>query len=453
MADPAPVAHPSFREALRFWLKLGFVSFGGPAGQIAIMQHELVDRRRWIGQERFLHALNYCMLLPGPEAQQLAVYCGWLLHRTWGGIAAGVLFVLPGALALGALSYVYVSFGDVAWLAAFFGGLKPAVVAVVAAAVPRVGAKALRTPAMWAIAAAAFASIFALGVGFPWIVAGAALAGWAGNRWRPGWFAGDNARKIRGQGLARPPTARAAIDDDDRHLVTTGWIRPLKVTVLCAGLWIAPIVAAGLAWGWDSTLADQGVLFSKAAVVTFGGAYAVLPYVAGHAVEAREWLTAPELLAGLAFAEATPGPFLLVLQHIGFLGGWHQPDGSLSPLMAAALGAAMATWTTFLPCFLWIFLGAPHIERLRGNVALGAALSAVTAAVVGVILNLAVWFAWQVWRPSPEDSMSLGAWGVDWFAVTVSVAAFFAMHRLKANLPVVLAASGLAGLAWQMTLG
>lgn len=443
----ASTAHPSFREALRFWLRLGLISFGGPAGQIAIMQHELVDRRRWIGQGRFLHALNYCMLLPGPEAQQLAVYCGWLLHRTWGGIAAGALFVLPGALVLWALSYVYVAYGEVAWVAAFFDGLKPAVAAVVAAAVLRIGGKALRTPAMWAIAAAAFGLIFGVGIGFPWIVAGAALAGWLGNRARPDWFpAGGGGHGPAAGGNGKLDTERAVIGDaDGARGAAPGWGRAAKIVAVCGALWAVPMVAAGLVFGWESTLVAQGVFFSKAAMVTFGGAYAVLPYVAQQAVETHGWLTGPEMLAGLAFAETTPGPLILVLQHVGFLGGWAQPDGGLSPLVAATLCAGMTTWVTFTPCFLWIFLGAPHIERLRGNVALGAALSAVTAAVVGVILNLAVWFAWQVWLPAGE--------GADWFAVAVSAAAFVALHRFKSNLMLVIAASGAAGLAQGLVAG
>ncbi len=453
-ATPAvATAHPSFREALRFWTKLGFISFGGPAGQIAIMQHELVERKRWIGQERFLHALNYCMLLPGPEAQQLAIYCGWLLHRTWGGIVAGTLFVLPGALVIWALSWLYVSHGDVSWVAAIFNGLKPAVVAIVAAAVLRIGSKALKTPALWATAAAAFLAIFALGVGFPYIVAGAALLGWAGHRVRPAWFpvgGGHGSSKTHGGGAAAVSAPRAAIDDAAaaHDAVAPSWGRALKVTAVCGALWAAPIVAAGLAFGWGSTLVAQGAFFSKAAMVTFGGAYAVLPYVAQEAVATHGWLTGPEMLAGLAFAETTPGPLILVLQHVGFLGGWATAaDYGLSPLLAATLCAAMTTWTTFVPCFLWIFLGAPHIERLRGQAGLGAALSAVTAAVVGVILNLAVWFGWQVWRPV-GGAGEAAAW--NWFAVAVSVLAFVALHRFKANLIAVIAAAGAAGFLWNL---
>jgi chromate transporter len=440
---------PSFREAFRFWLKLGFISFGGPAGQIAIMQHELVERKRWIGQERFLHALNYCMLLPGPEAQQLAIYCGWLLHRTWGGIAAGVLFVLPSAFILWGLSYVYAMHGGVPWVAAIFSGLKPAVVAVVVAAVLRIGGKALKTPALWTVAAVAFGLIFGLGAGFPWIVAGAALLGWAGRRAAPAQFPAGGGHGHGGKDKSDTPASRAAVDDlAEAGAVAPGWGRALRVTALCGALWAAPILAAAWIWGGDSTLVAQGKFFSQAAMVTFGGAYAVLPYVAQQAVENYGWLTGPQMLAGLAFAETTPGPLIMVLQFVGFMGGWHQPDGGLSPLAAATLCSAMTTWATFVPCFLWIFLGAPHIERLRGNLALGSALTAVTAAVVGVILNLAVWFAWQVWRPT-ED----GAAHWDWFAVAVSAAAFVALHRFKANLIAVIATAGAAGWLWSVSTG
>lgn len=449
-------AHPGFREATRFWLKLGFISFGGPAGQIAIMQTELVERKRWIGQERFLHALNYCMLLPGPEAQQLAIYCGWLLHRTWGGIVAGSLFVLPSAVLLWVLSYVYAAHGAVPWVAAIFSGLKPAVVAVVVAAVLRIGGKALKTPAMWAVAAVAFGLIFGLGVGFPWIVAGAALLGWAGRSVRPAWFpaggghgGGAKSKEKTDTQASGAGEARAVIDDAAAaESVAPSWARAARVTALCGALWAAPVVAAAWFFGADSTLVAQGQFFSQAAMVTFGGAYAVLPYVAQQAVEVHGWLSGPQMLAGLAFAETTPGPLIMVLQFVGFMGGWAHPDGGLSPLAAATLGSAMTTWVTFVPCFLWIFFGAPHIERLRGHAALGSALATVTAAVVGVILNLAVWFAWQVWRPVASGAEAGGGADWDWSAVAVSAAAFVALHRFRANLIVVIVAAGVAGLAW-----
>lgn len=427
-------AHPTFREAFKFWLKLGFISFGGPAGQIAIMQHELVERKKWIGQERFLHALNFCMLLPGPEAQQLAVYCGWLLHRTWGGIVAGVLFVLPSAFILWGLSQVYVSYGHVAWVAGIFYGLKPAIMAVVVAAVLRIGGKALKNGVMWGIAAAAFGLIFFLKVPFPVIVFGALAVGFAGGWVAPKWFVFSSGH---GTGVVG---GTAVIDDAAENFsVKPSLGRAVRVTAVCVMLWAAPLVLAGLALGWNSVWVKEGVFFSKAAMVTFGGAYAVLPYVAQQAVETHAWLSTPQMMDGLAFAETTPGPLIMVLQFVGFMGGWNQP-GPLSPWAAAALGGAITTWVTFVPCFLWIFLGAPHIEQLRGRKLPAAALSAVTASVVGVILNLAVWFGWHVTFPQ-------GTWAsVDWFAVTVGVAAFVALHRFKVNLMAVIAASGVVGL-------
>ena len=436
--------HPTFREAFRFWLKLGFISFGGPAGQIALMQQELVERKKWIGQQRFLHALNFCMLLPGPEAQQLAIYCGWLLHRTWGGIVAGVLFVLPSALLLWGLSVMYVFFGHVEWVAGVFNGLKPAVVAIVVAAVLRVGQKTLRNAALWAIAAAAFGLIFFLQTPFPLIVAGALLVGGFGGRLVPEIFA----PKSGGHGMARVVTAvhtkdagsqEAVIDDAaERFAVLPSWGRAVRIVGICGALWVTPVLVVGALLGWHSVWVNQGVFFSQAAMVTFGGAYAVLPYVAQQAVDTHGWLTAAQMIDGLAFAETTPGPLIMVLQFVGFLGGWNQP-GALSPLAAATLGAAITTWVTFVPCFLWVFLGAPHVEQLRGNKRLAAALSAVTASVAGVILNLAVWFGWQVLVPG-------GTWAsVDGLAVGIAVAAFVALHRFQVNVMAVIAASGLIG--------
>lgn len=440
-----PPAHPTLHEALRFWLKLGLISFGGPAGQIAIMHTELVERRRWIGPRRFLHALNYCMLLPGPEAQQLAIYCGWLLHRTWGGIVAGALFVLPSALILWVLSYVYVAYGTVPAVTAFFAGLQPAVVAVVFSALLRLGGKALHTPAQWALATAAFILIFALNVGFPWIVLGAALTGWLGRRIHPASFPAAGSPASCNEKTDTEPRAAVA-DDDASTIAVPTWSRAARIIAFCVALWAAPTVVAGLAFGWESTLVAQGRFFSIAAMVTFGGAYAVLPYVAQQGVETHAWLTGPEMLAGLAFAETTPGPLIMVLQFVGFMGGWNQPDGPLSPLLAATLCAGITTWVTFVPCFLWIFLGAPHLERLRGNTSLGAALAAVTSAVVGVILNLAVWFAWQVWRPVAANGTA--SW--DAFALLATIIALLALHRFKANLIAVILLSGAAGVLWSL---
>ncbi|ATC63543.1 chromate transporter [Nibricoccus aquaticus] len=421
------VARPSFREALKFWLKLGFISFGGPAGQIAIMHEELVERKGWIGEKRFLHALNFCMLLPGPEATQLAVYCGWLLHRTWGGIVAGVLFVLPAALLLWALSWVYVSFGHTGWLAGAFYGLKPAVTAVVAAAVLRIGKRALKTPGHWALAAGAFVAIFFLRVPFPAVVVGALAIGFVSARAGLKGFGGAGADGELMEAV--PDHARASVG------------RAVKVLGVSLVLWWTPVMVAGLWQGWDGTLAKEGVFFSQTAMVTFGGAYAVLPYVGQQAVEVQGWLTAAQMLDGLGLAETTPGPLIMVVQFVGFLGGWNQP-GEMSPLMAATLGAAITTWTTFVPCFLWIFLGAPYLERVRGNAALSGALAAVTAAVVGVVLNLAVWFGWQVFHPREGV--------IDWFAVGLAAVAFAALQRWKGGMIAVLAACGVCGWGWKL---
>lgn len=427
--------HPRFREALRFWLKLGFISFGGPAGQIAIMQTELVERRRWIGQERFLHALNFCMLLPGPEAQQLAIYCGWLLHRTWGGIVAGVLFVLPAAFLLWGLAWLYMTHGNVPWIAAVFSGLKPAVLAIVVAAVLRIGGKALRNRAMWGVAATAFALLFSGMAPFPVVVLGALAAGLIGGRLAPKIF-------VPASGGHGDGGAGAAIDDAaESASVRPSWGRALKVVVIGGGLWAAPLLAIGFWQGWDGTLARMGFFFSKAAMVTFGGAYAVLPYVSQQAVDNFGWLTAPQMLDGLALAETTPGPLIMVLQFVGFAGAWGQPGG-LSPLVAATLGAALTTWVTFVPCFIWIFLGAPHIERLRSVKILTAALATVTAAVVGVVLNLAVWFGWHALVPAGDWTRP------DGFALTVTAAALTALHRFKANMFAVIASCAALGLLW-----
>jgi chromate transporter len=423
------VPSPSFAAALRFWLKLGFISFGGPTGQIAVMHTELVDRKRWIGEQRFLHALNYCMLLPGPEATQLAIYCGWLLHRTWGGIVAGVLFVLPSAVILWGLSVVYVTWGRLPWIAAIFCGLKPAVTAIVAAAVIRLGRRALRNPAMWAVAGLAFGAIFVLHVAFPVIVGAAALIGLALRRTR--WFPAAAAEASAGGTVisdahVAPEHARPSL------------VRALRVTAVSAALWALPLLVLGWGQGWGGTLVHEGVFFSKAAMVTFGGAYAVLPYVGQQAVEHYGWLSGPQMLDGLGLAETTPGPLIMVVQFVGFLGGWNHP-GTLSPLIAGTLGALITTWTTFVPCFLWIFLGAPHIEQLRGNEQVNAALTAVTAAVVGVVLNLALWFGWQVLLP--------GGRRVDWLALAITMAAFVALHRFKAGVVSVVLAAGFVGLA------
>lgn len=428
-----PPSPPTFAEAFRFWLKLGFISFGGPTGQIAIMHTELVERSKWISEDRFLHALNYCMLLPGPEAQQLATYTGWLLHGVRGGIVAGTLFVLPSALLLWLLCYVYVTYGQVAWIGAVFAGLKPAVIAIVAAAVIRIGRKALRNAAMWTLAATAFVAIYFFHAPFPAIVLSAGLIGLIGSRLAPNVFAGrkpgaDHASKANQEPIDTIATTR--------HPATLA--RAIRVLAVCLALWWAPPLTAFLLLGSDHAVSQQALFYSKAAMVTFGGAYAVLPYVAQQAVERFDWLAPGQMLDGLGLAETTPGPLIIVVQFVGFIGAWRHP-GSLSPLFAATLGAAMTTWVTFLPCFLWIFLGAPYVESLRSNARLSAALSAITASVVGVVLNLAIWFALHVILPSPGM--------VDWKALAIAIMAFVALVGFKVDMLIVIAAAAAIGLA------
>jgi chromate transporter len=423
---------PSFAEAFRFWLKLGFVSFGGPSGQIAMMHAEVVEKKKWLSETHFLHALNFCMLLPGPEAQQLAIYIGWLLHKTRGGIVAGALFVVPSIFILWTLSYIYVAFGHVPSIAAIFYGLKPAVLAIVAAAVIRIGSKALRNAVMWAIALAAFVAIYFFRVPFPVIIISAGIVGLIGGKLLPRFFLSsldDAARSTSSPG------------EKEQSSPPPPLVRVLKTSITWILIWSSPLALAGIFLGTQHTVFREGIFFSKAAVVTFGGAYAVLPYVSQQAVEHYQWLRADQMLDGLGLAETTPGPLIMVLQFVGFLGGWNHP-GNLPPLLAATLGALITTWTTFVPCFLWVFLGAPYIEKLRGAKQLTAALSTVTAAVVGVILNLAVWFGVHVIFPATGR--------VDWFAVIICVIAFAGILRWKWNIIPVILGSGLAGLVWRL---
>lgn len=434
--DEQPPAFPPFRDALRYWLKLGCISFGGPAGQIAIMHRELVERRRWISGEHFLHALNFCMLLPGPEAQQLATYLGWRLHGWRGGVAAGALFVLPSMVILFALSWLYMEKGHVPWLAAIFYGLLAAVIAVVAEAVLRIGRKALKSPALWGVAAASFAAIFFGNVSFVVIIAGAAGIGWLGNRMAPGQFpAGDG----HGAGGAKEEAGFLALPPSPAPT----WRRAAGIVAGCLLVWWVPVLAVGAWLGWSSTGFQQGLFFSKAAMVTFGGAYAVLPYVAQQAVENFGWLSHPQMMSGLALAETTPGPLIMVLQFVGFVGGWQHP-GTLSPLAGATVGALITTWATFVPCFLFVFLGAPHVERLRRRPRLNAALTAITAAVVGVILNLGVKFAAHALWPEPSHHF-------DWFIAIVAIAAFVAVQRFKAGIVPTIAACAVLGLVWKLS--
>jgi chromate transporter len=431
---------PSFAEAFRFWLKLGFISFGGPSGQIAIMQSELVDRRRWISQSRFLHALNYCMLLPGPEAQQLAIYIGWLFHRTIGGIVAGALFVIPSMFVLWALSYVYAAYGSVPWIAAVFYGFKPVVVAIVVVAVVRIGQKALKNLVMYGIAIFAFIALFFLKVPFPAIIIGAGLIGLIGGKVWPANFDVISAHQ--------PKSTNDTADDPELDYSSDhtrpSFRRDLFTALCCLIVWWAPVTAAALWLGTDHTIFREGLFFSKAAVVTFGGAYAVLPYVTQHAVQNFGWLKPGQMMDGLGLAETTPGPLIMVLQFVGFMGGWTHP-GALNPVMAATLGALITTWVTFTPCFLWILVGAPHIEQLRGNKTISMALSAITAAVVGVILNLAIWFALHVFHP--------GAGIVDWFAIALAVAATAVMAWWRIEIFWVVIGGGIIGLLYHLIRG
>ncbi|MEW6169399.1 MAG: chromate efflux transporter [Pseudomonadota bacterium] len=407
----APEA-PTRREAFAYWLKLGFISFGGPAGQIAVMHADLVERKRWISERRFLHALNYCMLLPGPEAQQLATYIGWLLHRSWGGIVAGALFVLPSLLLLIALSWVYVSYGEVSWVAGMFYGIKPAVVAIVLHAAFRIGSRVLKNAVLWAIAAAAFVAIFTLSVPFPYIVLAAALIGAAGGRLAPQRFALGGVH-TQASGAHRP----ALIDDDTppaAHL-RFSWRRLVAIVLATCALWLAAESALVAAFGWTGTLAQMGWFFTKAALLTFGGAYAVLPYVYQGAVEHYAWLDARQMIDGLALGETTPGPLIMIVAFVGFLGGVSQAAAD-APLAAGIAGACVASFFTFLPSFAFILAGGPLVESAHGQLRYTAPLTAITAAVVGVIVNLAAFFAWHVFWPQglagPIDLVSLTAFAV-----------------------------------------
>lgn len=430
--SPSAITPPTFYEAFLFWLKLGFISFGGPTGQIGIMHAELVERKRWISEERFLHALNYCMILPGPEAQQLAIYVGWLLHRTWGGIAAGSLFVIPSFFILTGLSYIYVSFGTVPVIAALFYGLKAAVVAIVASAVVRIGKKALKNQVMLVIAAAAFIGIYFLKVPFPIIIISAGLIGLVGGKLRPKMFS-----VIKGEGLGKEKTV---ISDDqpppEHHLPSLfGTFRVVAVSLF---LWIFPIVLLAYFLGTASVLFQQGLFFSKAAMVTFGGAYAVLPYIAQAAVEKYHWLQPGQMIDGLGLGETTPGPLIMVVTFVGYVGAWGKSAGISAPF-SAFLGGLTATYFTFLPCFLWIFAGAPFIEKTRGNIRLTSALSAITAAVAGVVLNLTVYFGMQVIFPHPGS--------MDWVAFAIATVAFIGLLKFKWNILYVISGSALIGLA------
>ncbi len=440
VGTPVPLTRT---QAFSFWLKLGFISFGGPAGQIALMHEELVERRRWISEGRFLHALNYCMLLPGPEAQQLATYIGWLMHRTWGGIVAGVLFVLPSLFILIGLSWVYMAYGSVPAIAGVFFGIKPAVTALVVHAAWRVGSRALKNSWLWGIAVAAFLAIFLLHAPFPIIVAAAAAVGYLGGRHAP-----DKFKVGGGHGTAGKSFGPALIDDQTptpQHALFT-WRRFWCVVASFVALWVAGIGGLTLAYGWDAVLTQMGWFFTKAALLTFGGAYAVLPYVYQGAVDHYQWLTAPQMIDGLALGETTPGPLIMVVAYVGFVGGWTKAlFGTGALLLAGSVAATVVTFFTFLPSFFFILLGGPFIESTHGNLRFTAPLTGITAAVVGVIANLAVFFAYHVLWPH-----GLGE-GFEWMSALIGAAAAIALFRFKLGVIPVVLGSGLTGLLF--TLG
>ncbi|MDY6949513.1 MAG: chromate efflux transporter [Pseudomonadota bacterium] len=461
MTDLGKVAHQSLADAgivplsdaVKVWARVAALSFGGPAGQIAVMHRILVDEKRWIGEHRFLHALNYCMLLPGPEAHQLAIYIGWLLNRTLGGMIAGLFFVLPGFLSILMLSYIYVLFGNVSVVEGMFFGLKCAVLAVVVQAVFRIGSRALKNGPMIGLATAAFVAIFFLHVPFPLIIFAAGIIGYLGGRTGvPAFRIGGGHKSGAGKILEDRDSLLG--EDIPPHAATNlAW--SLKTSGALAALWLLPVAGLLLLLGHDSVFSQLGVFFSQMAVVTFGGAYAVLAYVAQEAVEGFGWLRPGEMLDGLGMAETTPGPLIMVTQFVGFLAGYRDP-GSMNPLAAATLAAVLTTWVTFIPSFLWIFAGAPFMERMRGNAALSGAMAAITAAVVGVILNLAVWFGLHVLF-SELTTESLGPLSLEvpvlssanWPSLTLTLLAAVALFALRQSVITVLFASAVLGIAWK----
>jgi chromate transporter len=416
----------TFREALLYWFKLGFISFGGPTGQIAMMHKEVVENKKWMPEDHFLHALNFCMLLPGPEAQQLATYIGWKLHGTRGAVAAGILFVLPSVFILWGLSWIYVAFGMVPSVAALFYGLKPAVAAIVAEAVIRIGKKSLKNKAMVALAALSFIAIYFINAPFPVIVLAAGVIGYVLNA------------RLSG---AIPPSSNKG--DESSAVVPNGWLRALRITVSGLLLWFLPLIFVGLWRGWNDILVDIGVLFSKAAVVTFGGAYAVLGYIGQQAVGYYGWLLPEQMMDGLGLAETTPGPLIMVNQFVAYVAAYTHAPG-LAPAFAGALAGLLATWVTFTPSMLWIFIGAPYIDALRKNAKLSAALGAITAAVVGVVLNLGVTFTRHTLFPDTG--------GFDWYALVSTLVAFGGMQLLKWPMIPVIAGSAAAGFIWKVII-
>jgi chromate transporter len=445
-AAPAPV---TFADALGYWLKLGFISFGGPAGQIAMMHQELVERRRWISERRFLHALNFCMLLPGPEAIQLAIYIGWLMHRVGGGIAAGVLFFLPSFFLLVVLSYIYMAFGSVPVVAGILYGIKPAITAIVLFAAWRIGSRALRNGVLWLLAAAAFVAIFAFDVPFPAIVLAAGIVGYAGGQWAP-----DKFKSGGGHGAAGKAYGPAIIDDHTPTPAHAGFTKMRLATLIVIGvaLWALVLGALAASGGWRGDLTQMGWFFTKAAMLTFGGAYAVLPYVYQGGVETYGWLTGLQMIDGLALGETTPGPLIMVVTFVGFVGGWTKQLFGGDALFAAGLaGATVATFFTFLPSFLFILIGGPLVEATHGDIKFTAPLTGITAAVVGVIINLAVFFAWHVlWPQATPEAPFAGPFDV--FSALLAAAATVALFRFKLGIIPVIAGCAMLGAVFKLLL-
>jgi chromate transporter len=444
-----------FREALRTWVRVGLLSFGGPAGQIAVMHRILVEEKRWVSERNFLHALNYCMLLPGPEAQQLATYIGWLLHRVRGGLAAGILFVVPGFVSILALSVMYAVYRETTFVQALFFGLKPAVVAIVVQAVLRIAGRALGSRALVGVAAAAFVALFFFTVPFPLVVLAAGIVGYVGSRVSPARFLASGATAAAGDvGAAGPGAAADGAEASHATPVTPSVARSVRTAAVLLVVWWAPVAVLVLVTGTGSIWVQEGVFFSQAAVVTFGGAYAVLAYIAQQAVETHGWLLPGEMLDGLGMAETTPGPLIQVVQFVGFMGAYRNPGG-LDPILAGVLGSVLTTWVTFVPCFLFIFVGAPWIEHLRGRRGLSAALSGITAAVVGVILSLALWFAVHVLfdvvgeRRAGGMRLLVPEWGtLDVAALVITAGAFVALFVLRWGIARTLLAAAAAGLGY-----
>jgi chromate transporter len=444
MSDPTPPltrpAYPSFWEAFIYWLKLGFISFGGPAGQISIMHQELVEKRRWISEHRFLHALNYCMLLPGPEAQQLCIYIGWLLHRTWGGIVAGTLFVLPSLFILAGLTYIYLVYGDVTWVQGIFNGIKPAVVAIVVFAAWRIGSRALRNNVLWSFAAVSFLAIFALKVPFPYIVLAAGILGFIGGKIAP-----DKFKVGSGHGAADKIYGPALLDDDTPSPEHTKFkpVRLILMIIAFVAVWAVVLFSLQ-----SPVLKDMGEFFTKAALVTFGGAYAVLPYVYQGGVESYGWLTGTQMMDGLALGETTPGPLIMVVAFVGFIGAWSKAIfGPDMLFLAGFAGAMVATFFTFLPSYLFILAGAPLIEATHGDLKFTAPLTGITAAVVGVVLNLALFFGWHVLWPQATKAAPFSG-SFEWFYAGISVVAFIALWKFKQDIMKVIGACAAIGLIY-----